>query len=271
MKKEFADIEGNKIAFRHGGSGEPVLLVHGVASSSFIWDDIIDGLSEKYEVIAPDLLGCGDSSKPADTDYSIAIQAGIMSRLMEKLFPGKNFHLVGHDIGGGVAQIMAVKYPAQLRDLALVNPVGYDYWPVQPITTMRLPVIRRLTSSVMNSGMLKMVIRRALFHKERLTPELMAKFWQPMETMEGKQGFIQLIKSINNRLLTDITADLKKIEMPVLVIRGDADAYLSSEITARLAADIPGARLVHISHGGHFVQIDEPERITELLLEFYNL
>lgn len=268
MEQQYIKINEHQIAYNRIGRGPTVLFVHGVASHSFLWHDIMTRLADEYDVIAVDLLGCGASDKPENVDYSIAVQADILMELIDKLNLAP-LHLVGHDVGGGVVQLMAVKRPEQLIDLTMMNPVGYDYWPVQPITTMRLPVIRGLSASVMNSNMLRMVIRRALYNKNLLTKQLMDKFWQPFTTEEGKKGFFQLIRCINNRLLMDITEKLRQLKLPVLLIRGDADAYLSYKILRDLNNDIPGSRLAHVAKAGHFLQIDEPEKITELLQEFF--
>lgn len=265
---QFAPAGDYRLAYRRFGSGDPVLLLHGVASYSFLWRPIMAGLEDRFDLIAPDLLGCGASDKPADEDHSIIAQASLMFQLMDALDIPR-FHLVAHDVGGGVAQIMAVLYPERLIDLTLINPVGYDYWPVQPITVMRTPVIRHLAQSVMNYGMMRLVVRHALYHKDRLTPELMDEFWRPFETDAGRAGFFNLIKAINNRLLTDLTEDLRKLDLPTLLIRGDADAYLSKNICNDLARDIPGARLEHVPHGGHFIQFDEPDKVVALLRDFF--
>jgi pimeloyl-ACP methyl ester carboxylesterase len=265
---QFIEIGGHRIAYRRQGSGSPVLMVHGVASHSFLWNGITDLLADRHDLVATDLLGCGASDKPKGVDCSIAAQAEILMALIDKLDLAP-VHLVGHDVGGGIVQIMAVRRPDQLRSLTMINPVGYDYWPVQPITVMRLPVIRSLTASIMNPHMFRMILRRALYYKERLDDALFDQFWKPLESQEGKDGFVQLIRCINNRLLLDITEQLRQIELSTLLIRGDADAYLSSAITERLAREIPNTRLEHITTGGHFMQIDEPERISELLSSFF--
>ena len=133
---------------------------------------------------------------------------------------------------------------------------------------MRLPVIRRLTSAALSRSLFTMVIQRGIYHRERLTKPLMDSIWQPLQEQSGKAGFIQLIKCINNRLLTDISDQLRQLTMPVLVIRGDADAYLSEQISDFLLNQIPNARIEHIAHGGHFIQYDEPAKVTSLLLTF---
>ncbi len=267
MEVQYCLCGGFRIAYRRQGQGEPVLLLHGVGSYSFVWREVMNQLAPDYDLIATDLLGCGDSEKPADGDYSIAEQAELLVEFIDQLDCAP-VHLVGRDVGGGIAQILAVKYPHLFRDLTLINPVGYDYWPVQPITTMRLPVIRGVTASFLNPAVMRIIIRRGLYYKERLTPELMDEFWRPLATAEGKAGFTHLIHSLNNRHLTEIADDLCRLELPTLIIRGDADAYLSKEISIRLARDIPNARLERVAHGGHFIQIDEPQRLSSLMADF---
>ncbi len=264
---QYIQIGKNTIAYRRRGKGKTVLLVHGVLSYSFLWKSIMDELADDFDLIAVDLLGCGASDKPTGADYSIVAQAEMLKTFIEQLGIAP-LHLTGHDIGGGVSQILATRHPELFYDLILINSVGYDFWPVQPVTTMRLPIIRRLTSSIVSPTLLKMVISRAIYHKERLTPNLLYDFWCPFQTPEGKAGFVQLIKDLNNRLLTDITESLCRLKLPTLIIRGDADAYLSRSISEQLARDIPDSRLEIVPYGGHFIQLDEPQRISELMKEF---
>ncbi len=264
----FKEINNYRIAYKRKGAGVPVLFLHGVASYSFLWDGIVQRLSDRYDCIATDLLGCGSSDKPNSVDYSIAAQADIMMQLIDDLDIAP-LHLVGHDIGGGIAQIMAVRRPEQLIDLTLINPVGYDYWPVQPITLMRLPVIRSFITSIMHPNLYRLILRRALYHEELLDDELFDKFWEPVNNMKGKNGFVQLIRCINNQLLLDITEQLRQLQLPTLLVRGDADTYLSSKIVLQLSQDIPKSQTEHIVTGGHFMQIDEPDKVSDLLARFF--
>jgi len=244
-----------------------MLLVHGITTYSFIWRKLIPSLSEQFDLIAPDLLGCGESDKPTGVSYSIRAQAEMLIKLLTKLDIEK-VHLVGHDIGGGVAQIMAVTHPERIATLTVINSIGYDYWPVQPIITMRTPVIRQLAMAILDFGMLTSLVRRGLYHKERVTDELMDLFRRPLKTKEGRQGFLILAKSLDNIHLMEIEDKLKRMKLPVLIIRGEGDVYLSPEISERLRRDIKDSRLVRIESGGHFIQEDEPEQLIEAITSF---
>jgi pimeloyl-ACP methyl ester carboxylesterase len=256
----------HRFAYRRAGAGEPVLLLHGVITHSFLWEGVMAGLVEAggYDLVAPDLLGCGASDKPLDVPYGLAARAERMVRFLDELGL-RQVHVVGHDIGGGIAQIMAVRWPGRLKSLALVNTVGYDSWPVQPIASLRTPVVRELLVAALDLGVLSMVVKRAFFHKERITRELMAEFARPLADPGGRKAFVHFARSLDNRELLRIAPDLRRIALPTLVAWGMADVYLSYSIAERLAADIPGARLERLPTAGHFAPLDEPERLTALL------
>ena len=268
LKKETLTIAGHSMVYHREGKGEPVLLVHGITTYSFIWRKIIPLLSKKYDVIAVDLLGCGDSDKPLDVSYAIKDHAERLHEFVTKLGLEK-FHFVGHDLGGGMGQIFAVKHPEMLLDLTLINSVAYDFWPVQPITALRTPVLRFFMMASFDLGTFKLVVKRGLYHKERMTDELMDLFSAPMKTAEGRKAFLHFAKCLDNHNLMEIESDLRELAVPLLIIRGDADRYLGAAISERLHREIPGSRLVRIATGGHFIQEDEPERIAQELITFF--
>lgn len=264
---QFCSVNGHKLAFHRSGHGEPLLLVHGITTYSFIWRKIVPRLLDKYDVISVDLLGCGDSDKPPDADLSIAAQADLIRKLLTHLLIPK-IHLICHDIGGGIGQLMAIDYPDVVADLTLINTVGYNYWPVQPITTLRVPFLRILAMASLDLGMLEFIIRRGLYHPDLLDKELLEYFQRPLKDKAGRQGFLQLAKCIDNRLLTNRVEELRKLMLPTLIIRGVADVYLSPKISERLHKDIAGSRLETIPTGGHFIQEDEPTRLSQLIDKF---
>lgn len=243
-----------------------MILIHGITTYSFIWDNLVNGLSARYDVIAPDLLGCGESDTHAE-DMSPEAQAGMIMELMDKLEIDQA-HIVAHDIGGAVGQILAVRHPGRIMDLVMINTVGYDYWPVQPIVTFRAPILRQIAMATLNKALLRMLVERGVFYKDRVTDQLMDDFYRPLEGPEGRQGFLKLASSLNNRQLMDIKDEIHALPMPVLIIRGDADVYLAPEISERLHANIRGSRLERIETGGHFIQIDEPDWLVGLIMDF---
>ncbi len=263
----FCNVDGQKLAYHRSGQGEPLLLVHGITTYSFIWRKIVPRLAAKFDVLSVDLLGCGESDKPTNADLSIAAQADLIRKFIKSISIPK-IHLICHDIGGGIGQLMAIDHPDVVGDLTLINTVGYDYWPVQPITALRVPFLRILAMASLDHGMLEFVLRRGLYHPELLDKELLECFRRPLKNKAGRQGFLQLAKCIDNRQLTNRVEELRKLSLPTLIIRGTADVYLSAKISEKLHQDIAGSRLEIIPTGGHFVQVDEPARLSKLISEF---
>ncbi len=261
-------VSGNKMAYYRTGNGEPVLLVHGITTYSFIWRKIIPLLKPHYDVIAVDLLGCGDSDKPLDVSYAIKAHAERLQEFVDCIGIGR-FHFVGHDLGGGIGQIFAVHHPGHLLDLAMINTVAYDLWPVQLITALRAPIIRQIMMSSMDLGLFEIIVRRGIYHKERCTPELMDLFMKPLLRLGGRKAFLHFANCLDNRNLLEIETQLRTLPLPVLIIRGEADPFLSAAISEKLHREISHSRLVRIPTGSHFLQEDEPEEISRALLSFF--
>jgi pimeloyl-ACP methyl ester carboxylesterase len=257
----------HRLSFVRAGTGDPVILVHGITTYSFLWRNIIPGLQDRFDVIAVDLLGCGDSDKPLDASYALRDHADRLRDFVVELGL-RRVHFVGHDLGGGIGQILAVRHPELVSSLTLINTVGYDYWPVQPIIAMRTPLIRQFMMAAVDIGAFTLIVRRGLHHKDRLTPELMAHFMKPMGTPAGRKAFLHFARCLDNHDLTSIAVQLRRLRMPVLIIRGDADVYLSARISERLHEEITASRLLRIATGGHFIQEDEPAWLARTIAGF---
>ncbi len=264
---QYRSIAGQQIAYHKSGAGDPLVLVHGITTYSFVWDLLIPHLQPHFSVYRFDLLGCGDSAMPLDQSYALVDHAERLAELLAQLQIERP-HLVGHDLGGGIAQIFAVRYPAKLRSLCLLNPVGYDHWPVQPISIMRTPVIRQLLMAIVDRRLFRIAIERGLYDKQKLTPELLERYWKPLATAQGRKAFLHFAKCLDNRDLTAISGQLQSIDLPTLILWGSADPYLSEEIVERLHREIPGSRLQRCATAAHYLMIDEPEWVAEQIRQF---
>jgi len=268
LTRSTCQIRNMEIAYFVTGQGEPILFLHGITTYSFIWRNIVPLLEKKYQIIGLDLPGCGTSGKNIEESYSIKNQAALINSFLEKTGFSK-VHLVGHDVGGGIAQIVAVNFPEKLFSLTLINSVAYDFWPVQPIIAIRTPVIRQLAMAALDMGALRLVIKRGLHQTKNFTDELLGYFLEPLKTKEGRKAFLHFAASLDNNNLVEIEDKLLQLKIPTLIIRGEEDLYLSETISEKLANTIPDAKLVRIPNAGHFIQEDEPELVAIELTTFF--
>lgn len=263
IAKDFS-VEGHNLRYYRAGEGETVLLIHGITTYSFIWGDVFETLSKEYDVIAVDLFGCGFSDKTLQIDHSLKNHARLLWNFLD-LLKVEKVHLVGHDVGGGITQIMMVSAPQKILTLTLINSVAYDFWPVQPITAMRTPIIRQLAMASLDLGVFRMMISGGMYHKEKVDKALMETFNMPLQSKEGRKAFLHFARCLDNHNLMEIEQQLRETACPVLIIRGDNDIYLSSSISERLHSEIPGSRLHRISSAGHYAMLDEPEQVAEAI------
>ena len=135
--KKYQDVNGKKIAYVEVGEGDPIVLLHGNPTSSYLWRNVIPGLSGKGRVIAPDLIGQGDSEKlPASEGpgrYSFLTVYDYLDGLLQALGADTNVTLVIHDWGSGLGFYWAQQHPAAVRGIAymesIVCPLSWDDWP----------------------------------------------------------------------------------------------------------------------------------------------
>ena len=137
FEKKFQDVNGKKIAYVEAGEGDPIVLVHGNPTSSYLWRNVIPELTGKGRVIAPDLIGQGDSDKlPASEGperYSFLTAYDYLDGLLQAIGAATNVTLVIHDWGSGLGFYWAQQHPEALRGIAymegIVCPVDWDDWP----------------------------------------------------------------------------------------------------------------------------------------------
>ncbi|WP_075591161.1 alpha/beta fold hydrolase [Labilibacter marinus] len=260
-------LDDREFVYHEGGEGTPILFIHGISTYSFIWRKVIPYFIPNYKVIVIDLLGCGDSDLRTDVSFGLINQAKYMHLLMEALKHPK-YHLISHDVGGGIAQVMSVQKPETLLSVSMINSVAYDFWPVQPIVSMRTPVLRQLAIATLDTWTLKIIIKKGLYHSNSNTAELFEYFRKPFKTKEGRKAFLHFASSLDNADLLNISDDLHQSNLNFLIIRGETDAYLSTSITQKLVENLKHCESNIIPTAGHYAMEDEPEMIANILTEF---
>ncbi|MDQ8044432.1 MAG: alpha/beta fold hydrolase [Solirubrobacteraceae bacterium] len=267
-------LTGNTVAYRHGGKGQPMVLLHGIASNAQTWDPVIERFARTHEVIAPDLIGHGRSSKPAG-DYSIGGYATVVRDLLMAL-DLERVTLVGHSLGGGIAMQLLYQSPELIGRLILVDSGGLGKGLGAPLRAASLPgaplFIRAATSLPM----------QAAGHAVHKLLDA-AHIDLPTDVEEGLDGFASLHdRAARRAFLNTVHAStglggqrvsaVDKFHLmgdtPMLVIWGDRDTIIPVDHAYEAQRLVPHMELAIVPNAGHFPHVDDPDRFVALIEEF---
>lgn len=254
-----------------GEGGRPVLLVHGFTADHDEVAGVLEPLADRgWHAVAPDLRGHGRSDRPADPGaYSFELMAADVVALADDL-GWDRFALVGHSMGGAVAQLVALDRPERLTGLVLASTF---HGPV-PGITMELVELGRWV--VRESGMTGLADAMAARRAEN--PESIAAFERLQEAVPGyaEQSRARLEATSPDMWMSlaprfvdqeDRLDRLGKVDLPTAVIVGELDTTMSDDCH-RIAATIPGATLTVIPHAGHVPQVEQPDAWWAALSKF---
>lgn len=248
------------------GAIETVVLLHGIPTWSYLYHDVIPILSNEYRVVAPDLIGHGWSERRDIADRSLEAQARMVIRLLDHL-DLETVHLVGHDTGGGVGQILALDHPERLKTLTLTNAVAYDSWPIDDMIALGDP-----RWAVKDGADIADFVRQGLAdgisRPERLTEEWACGIIAPYSDREGALSLIRSAAALNTNHTSALTPLLHTIRIPTLVLWGVDDPWQTFADAERLHRDIPTSTLVPVAHASHWIPQDAPVEFTAALLAF---
>jgi uncharacterized protein (TIGR00369 family) len=265
-KRKIRTFAGD-VAYLRQGQGPAVLLLHGIPSSSYLWRDIIDPLSATFDVLAPDLLGYGDSDKRLDADLSIAAQARYMVAFMETLGVHQAA-VIGHDIGGGVAQLMAVDEPQRVARLTLIDSAVDNNWPVPVIARLKEPAWDQIMVNIDLRKGLREGLEKGMVTAGRVTDEVVDEWTRPFQDLGGRRAYLRAARALNNRDLVSRSKHIEELEMPTLILWGANDAFLEPRWAEVLQRKFRTSTVEIIDPGGHFLPLDRPDAVIEAVTRF---
>ncbi len=267
-------LHGHRVCLRHGGEGPPVVLIHGITGSSEQWLPVMDPLAESFTVLAPDLLGHGESAKPRG-DYSLgAYASGIRDLLVGLEVPAAT--IVGHSLGGGIAMQFAYQFPERCERLVLVSSGGLGAEVNPLLRAASLPgselVLPLLTASrLLAAGT---AIGSALGRLGLKTgPDLaeLARGYASLSDPETRAAFIHTLRAVIDLGGQRVSATDRlylTARMPSLIVWGSRDQIIPVEHAHAAHEAMPGSRLEVFDGTGHFPQLEHPWRFARLLRDF---
>jgi 2-hydroxymuconate-semialdehyde hydrolase len=244
------------------GEGDPVVLLHGFPTSSYLWRREIPLLATRMRVIAVDLLGYGESDKPAGVPLSVAAQAGYVGELLSGLGAGAAA-VVGHDIGGGVAQLLAVSGMA--TSLVLIDPVAFADWPTAGMRTVQATAPASETKE-MAERVVRLAFEVGMQHHANLSDADLDVYLAPWAA--DPLALFRAARAMDGRGLAGAAANIAAHGIPVFVLWGEEDAFNPPRLAERLLEALPGATVALLPGCGHFVMEDAPSTVGPLVFEY---
>ena len=267
-------LHGHRVTYRTAGSGPVLLLLHGVTNTSQTWEPVAAELSRSFTLIAPDLLGHGDSATPRG-DYSLGAHASGVRDLLS-LLGHEHATVVGHSLGGGIAMVFSYQFPERTDRLVLVSSggLGREVHPLLraaalPGADYVLPVIT--SNRVLGAGRgVGSVLRRL-----RLAPggdlALLAEGFGSLDNRGSREAFLHTVRAVIDSRGQRVSAyDRMSLAtlMPTQIVWGERDSIIPLEHGKAAHAAMPHSRFEVFPDAGHLPHHADPERFADLLARF---
>jgi 2-hydroxymuconate-semialdehyde hydrolase len=255
-------VSGGELAYVDEGEGPTVLLLHGFPSSAHLWRDLVPILAPRFRAVAPDLLGYGDSDKPPDAAVHVRAQAGYVREMLDTLGLGR-VAVVGHDIGGGIAQLLA--FEGLVETLVLIDSVSLDSWPIEGVRMIQGAEPGSVDEEFV-VNLVTMTFDLGMGHPARLGDEDREEFVRPWRSVPP--ALIRAAQGIDGVGLAGTEDRLASLDIRTLIVWGEDDPFQPSDLAERLGELLPGSTVALVPGCSHFVTEDAPEAILPLVSEY---
>jgi pimeloyl-ACP methyl ester carboxylesterase len=266
------ELHGHRLAYREAGEGPVLLLIHGIAGTNAVWDEVFDELARDHTVIAPDLPGHGASGTSAG-DYSIGAFAATLRDLL--IVSGhERATVVGHSLGGGVAMQFSYLFPEYTERLVLISSGGLGRTVNPALRLAALPAAELVTTQIGRAAQLVGLGLGALPFARRLGGRVGAELARSVSALaddETRTAFHATLRAVvgpdGQRVFAGDRLYLAE-EMPTLIVWGARDRIIPVGHGRRAQAAIPGSRFVVLDDAGHFGPLEDPQGVIDALRAF---
>jgi pimeloyl-ACP methyl ester carboxylesterase len=268
------ELHGHRVIYRIAGSGPPVVLIHGMVNSSRHWESVAVRLADAYTVIAPDLIGHGDSATPRG-DYSLgAHAAGVRDLLAAIGFDRAS--VVGHSLGGGVAMQFFYQFPQRTERLVLISSGGLGPEVSPLLRTAALPGASALLSIVAHGRLVDRLSDlgerlRARGSGKGVYLQAIARALRPLEEPGAREAFLQTLRSVIDARGQRVSARDRLYllrGMPTLIVWGKRDNTIPLAHGREAHEAIPHSRFETLPRAAHFPHLEDPEGLADVLRRF---
>jgi pimeloyl-ACP methyl ester carboxylesterase len=267
-------IPQGTIRYREQGTGEPVVLVHGLLNNGLLWREVADELAKDFRVISPDWpLGSQELPMKEGTDLSPPGLAAIVAAFLEAL-DLRDVTLVGNDTGGAICQLVVVNHPERVGRLVLTPCDAYDnflppmFRPLQ--LAARVPgAVWLIAQSLRPRPARRLPFAFGWLSKRPLARDVSDSFLAPvLGDRRIRREVAAVLRGISPRHTEEAARRFGEFDKPVLLAWAPEDRFFKMRYAERLAEAFPNARLELIDDSYTYVPVDQPQRTAELIAAF---
>jgi len=268
------ELHGHRVIYRIAGNGPPVILIHGMVNSSLHWEAVALRLARDYTVIAPDLIGHGDSATPRG-DYSLGAHAAVIRDLLA-VIGVERATIVGHSLGGGVAMQFFYQFPQRVERLALVSSGGLGS-EVSPILRgAALPGASAGLWLVAHPRVVEAISSAGERMRERgsgrgVYLQAIARALRPLGRPGARTAFLQTLRSVIDVHGQRVSARDRLYLLrgfPTLIVWGERDQTIPIEHGRWTHREIPGSCFATLPRAAHFPHLEDPDGLADALADF---
>jgi pimeloyl-ACP methyl ester carboxylesterase len=268
------ELHGHRVMYRMAGSGPPVVLIHGMVNSSRHWEAVATQLASDYTVIAPDLIGHGDSATPRG-DYSLGAHAAAIRDLLAVIGIDRAT-IVGHSLGGGVAMQFFYQFPQRTERLGLISSGGLGHKVSPMLRGAALPGVQNLIALGAHPKVLDALWAAGTRMRERgnskgVYIQAIVRAMRPLEQPGARTAFVHTLRSVIDIHGQRVSARdrLYLLErFPTLVVWGERDRTIPLEHGRETLEAVPHARFETLPKAAHFPHLEDPDGVARVLRDW---
>jgi pimeloyl-ACP methyl ester carboxylesterase len=269
-----SELHGHRVIYRTAGEGPPVVLIHGMVNSSRHWESVALRLADDYTVIAPDLLGHGDSAAVRG-DYSLGAHAASIRDLLAVIGIDRAT-IVGHSLGGGVAMQFFYQFPQRTERLALVSSGGLGREVSPLMRGAALPGAAALLWLAAHPHLLTALDRagarlQAGGSRRGVYLQAVVRALRPLEQPEARKAFLHTLRSVIDARGQRVSARDRLYllgTMPTLIVWGERDNTIPLAHGRAAHEAIPESRFETLPGAAHFPHLEDPDGLAAVLRDF---
>jgi len=244
-------VDGISTCYLDTGIGQPLVALHGIPTSSALFEPLVPFMPD-YRLIAPDLLGQGDTDTPEHGRLGFAAYSRHLEAFLDAI-PPPVFHMLVHDLGGVLGLKWECDHPERLRSIVILSTtVSWSF---------RIGVLAYAANLLLGARLIRWAIGATLKGGNELDARVVESWARPW----SRRRILRGLDHFSPRHLKRLRSKLRNLHVPVLLIWGEEDNVFGPAHAVRITRELPGAKLVSIPNCGHWSPADAPEEVARLI------